>query len=121
MDLPAPIEGRDGKGRFAPGNKASKGNPHAQRVHRLRSVLIRATTPARMAKVIDTLLSLAEAGDVQAAKLVLAYTLGPPPQQLAVTADVRSAPFAEVCIVELPQKIILPANGREAHRSIDAK
>lgn len=109
MDLPAPRDGRDGNGRFAPGNRLSKGNPHARRVHKLRSVLLKAATPARMKRVALTLLRLAESGDVPAAKLLLQYTIGNPDQRLDVDlqADVRTATAAVVRIVELPD------NGRD--------
>lgn len=70
--------GRDGRGRFAKGNPGGPGNPLGAAVARLRAVLVKAVTPARMQKVADALLRLAENGDTDAARLLLSYTLGRP-------------------------------------------
>ena len=61
---PAPTasNGRDGNGRFAPGNRFANGNPHAKRIGQLRSALI----------------EMATAGDIQAIREVLLRVLGRP-------------------------------------------
>jgi len=69
---------RGANGRFVAGNKASCGNPHARRVAQLRSVFLSAATPEKMQRLAEALFRQAEAGDVAAARLVLAYTLGQP-------------------------------------------
>lgn len=79
-------DGRDTKGRFAPGNKASKGNPHAKRVNRLRTTILKAVTPAEMREVIAELLTKAKCGDVAAIKLLFEYTIGKPKEQVEVDA-----------------------------------
>ena len=70
--------GRDPHGRFGPGNKAAKGNPHARHVARLRAALYKAVRPADLADVVAALLSQAKTGDVSAAKELLQRLLGPP-------------------------------------------
>ena len=70
--------GRGERGRFGPGNKYAKGNPHARRVARLRAELLRTVTPADMREVATALLNQAKAGDVAAAKELLQRLLGPP-------------------------------------------
>jgi hypothetical protein len=70
--------GRGGNGRFASGNKLAKGNPHAKRVARLRSALLKAVSPADLREVVVALLSAAKAGDVAAARELLQRLLGPP-------------------------------------------
>src|SRR4051794_12760335 len=63
--------GRGGAGRFAPGNKLAKGNPHAKRVARLRAALLKAVSPADLREVIGALLTAAKGGDVPAARELL--------------------------------------------------
>jgi hypothetical protein len=75
----AVADGRDKTtGQFAPGNKCAVGNPHARRVQQLRNELFAVCTPAALRRVAATLLNRAEAGDLQAAELLLKYTLGRP-------------------------------------------
>lgn len=68
--------GRDGKGRFAPGNKGGPGNPNTQRVARLRETLLNAVTPEEMERVVRALLDKAQEGDVPAIKELLDRTIG---------------------------------------------
>ncbi len=70
--------GRSPKGTFLPGNKAARGNPHARRVARLRSALLKAVTPADIRRIVKSLIEAAAAGDTAAAKIVLDRTLGRP-------------------------------------------
>jgi len=67
-------------GRFLPGNKASKGNPQAAKVARLRAALLDAVKPSDMAAIIKSLIDKAKDGDIQAAKIILERTLGQPLQ-----------------------------------------
>lgn len=68
----------DVAGRFLPGNKAAKGNPHAKRIARLRAKLLATIRPADLAAVVKSMLDKARDGDVAAARLLLEYTLGRP-------------------------------------------
>jgi hypothetical protein len=79
-DLPSTTgsDGRGGGGRFAPGNKVAKGNPHAKRVAQLRSALLKAVSPTDLRQVVSALLSAAKGGDVPAARELLQRLLGPP-------------------------------------------
>ncbi len=121
------LNGRDAHGRFAKGNAGGPGNPFARQVGRLRQVLLNAATPERIERLACKMMELAEAGDVQAAKLVLSYVLGKPaeavnPDTLAVeeveqlkrnTAAVGSA-LPAVGAVELDPVLILVRAGRDA-------
>lgn len=73
-------DGRDIAGRFAPGNRAAVAhrNPLASRVARLRSELLKASTPERMRLGVEALWEKFAAGDVAAGKLILSYCLGEP-------------------------------------------
>src|SRR5467141_846016 len=71
-------DGRDGKGRFTAGNKGGPGNPFARKVAALRQALIASVTEQDIQDVAVRLLALAKEGNVPAAKLLLAYTLGKP-------------------------------------------
>jgi hypothetical protein len=68
----------DSKGRFKIGNTASKGNPLGGTVAKLRASMIAAITPERITEIIESLLEAATSGDINAAKLVLLYSIGKP-------------------------------------------
>lgn len=69
---------RDTGGRFLPGNKAAKGNPHARHVAQLRAALMRAVTPSDIQEIITSLVTAAKGGDINAARIILERTLGKP-------------------------------------------
>lgn len=69
---------RSKSGRFLPGNKAAKGNPHARHVAQLRAGLMRAVTPSDIQEIITSLVTAAKGGDINAARTVLERTLGKP-------------------------------------------
>src|SRR4051812_22732342 len=75
---PTAFNGRSAGGRFGPGNKCARGNPHARRVARLRAELLRAVTPQDLREVVAALLAKAKAGEVAAIKELLERLLGPP-------------------------------------------
>jgi hypothetical protein len=70
--------GHDQRGRFTKGNPGGHGNPFARQVAALRSALLAAVTTDDIAAVARALLARAKEGDVPAAKLLLAYSLGKP-------------------------------------------
>lgn len=67
---------RTASGKFAAGNKLSRGNPHCDRIAKLRSAMLAAVTEKNMKAVIKKLIELAEGGDVKAIQLLLDRTLG---------------------------------------------
>ncbi len=75
----APAGDRDAQGRFRTGNRGGPGNPFARQVAALRQALLNSVTAQDIQAVAGRLLELAKEGNVQAAKLLLAYTLGKPP------------------------------------------
>jgi hypothetical protein len=75
-----PDSGRDAGGRFAIGNPGGPGNPFARQVAALRREALEAVTPEDVRAIVTKLVELARAGNVPAAKLVLAYTVGKPAQ-----------------------------------------
>ncbi len=77
--------GRVGQGRFAPGNRFASGNPQAKRMYELRRALLDSADPDRVKAVGLKMLELAESGDVMAARLILEYLLGKPPQALELS------------------------------------
>jgi hypothetical protein len=104
-------EGRESNGRFSVGNKLARGNPHARRVAALRKAFLDAATEARMRRVALKLLTMAEAGDVAAARLALEYTLGKP----AKAADIDRLDLDEVALLSAaPLVADMPATGRVA-------
>jgi hypothetical protein len=65
-------------GRFAKGNLGRPGNPFARRVAALKQAALEGVTPEDMRSIMSKLTALAKAGDVAAAKVVLAYAIGKP-------------------------------------------
>ena len=72
------LSSRDGAGRFGPGNRVGKGNPHAKRVAALRSALLEAVSEDDMRAVIATIVEQAKQGDVMAARVLFERVLGKP-------------------------------------------
>jgi hypothetical protein len=75
---PTAQSGRDGKGRFARGNKGGPGNPFNRRVAALRQLLVERVSDDDLAAIVDRLVQKAREGDVSAARLVLSYAVGRP-------------------------------------------
>src|SRR5262249_18306316 len=65
-------------GRFGPGNKFGKGNPFYRRQAALRQALLDEVGEDGLQKLARKLLELALAGDVAAARTLLAYVVGRP-------------------------------------------
>ena len=78
------VTGRDARGRFAPGNRLGRGNPHARQTAAWREALVTAVTPANIATVIKRLVTAAEAGEPWAIRELLDRCLGKPHQALTV-------------------------------------
>jgi hypothetical protein len=74
----ASAAGRGTDGRFAKGNAGGTGNPFARQVAALRQAALAAITPDTIRAIFAKMADLALAGDVPAAKLVLAYAVGKP-------------------------------------------
>jgi hypothetical protein len=65
-------------GQFAKGNPGGPGNPAARRAVQLKQAFLAAATPQKLLQLAEKLLEQALAGDVTAASLFLAYSLGKP-------------------------------------------
>ncbi len=71
--------GRDpATGRFLPGWKGGSGNPHAQRVGRLRSALLEVVDETAIRRVVEALIKEAEGGNVPAVRELLDRCIGKP-------------------------------------------
>ena len=57
--------GRDERGRFAPGNVGGPGNPHAKQVGKLRSAMLAAVSDKEMKAVVKKLVELAKGATYQ--------------------------------------------------------
>src|SRR4051812_24643619 len=77
-DGTAPAGKDSATGRFLPGNKCGRGNPHYRRLAANRTAFLEAVGPVQVKALAADLLKRALAGDVDAARLVLAYALGRP-------------------------------------------
>ena len=74
----AQSNGRDAKGRFAPGNQGGPGNPFGRRVGELRKAMLAAVSDDDIQAIMRAMIERAKEGHVQAAKLVLSYSIGMP-------------------------------------------
>jgi hypothetical protein len=103
--IPSPaLWGRDGRGRFAPGNAGGPGNPFGKKTAALRKAFLDALSPERIRDLADRLYGQAVAGDLAAAKLVLAYAVGRPDP--APDPDRVDAGLAEIDLLrQLPNQI----------------
>lgn len=70
--------GRDARGRFSKGNCGGPGNPYSRKVGQWRSALARAVSSKDLKAIVKQLVTAAQGGDTAAARLILAYCLGPP-------------------------------------------
>src|SRR5438270_7592749 len=75
---PDGANGRDAGGRFTRGNPGGPGNPFARRIAELRRAAIATVTEDDIQAVITALIAKAKQGDVAAARLLLAHSLGQP-------------------------------------------
>jgi hypothetical protein len=70
--------GRDERGRFTRGNLGGPGNPFARRVAVFRRAICQAVSEDNIRAVTGRLVQQARAGDVAAARVLLAYAVGRP-------------------------------------------
>jgi hypothetical protein len=76
--------GRDGKGRFAPGNRGGPGNPNARAVGKLRSEFLSAVSAGDVRRAAQTILAVMDNPDGRAkdrlfaARELLLHVLGQP-------------------------------------------
>jgi hypothetical protein len=78
-------EGRDTRGRFAPGNPGGPGNPYARQVAAMRKVMAYFFNEERMRELAFILYEKASRGDLAAMKFIFQYVMGKPP--MAVDPD----------------------------------
>jgi hypothetical protein len=77
-DGPPPAGKDPATGRFLPGNRCGRGNPHYRKLAANRTAFLEAVGPEQVKALAAQLLARALAGDVDAARLVLAYAVGRP-------------------------------------------
>src|SRR6266498_1293392 len=70
--------GRESNGQFAKGNSIGPGNPFGRQVAQLRQAALNVVGLKDIEEVFSAILLLAKSGNLQAAKLILSYTLGKP-------------------------------------------
>jgi hypothetical protein len=75
---PAPDGGRDSRGRFTKGCKGGPGNPFNRQMAHMRKVLLECISEDDLRQMMQALVLKAKQGDLQALRLVLAYTVGRP-------------------------------------------
>jgi hypothetical protein len=76
--LPTVSDGRDAKGKFTKGNRASRGNATARKAARFRANLYQSVSVADFRQIVQQLISEAKGGESWAVKLAFEYLLGPP-------------------------------------------
>ena len=81
---------RTERGTFAAGNPGGPGRPPKSVEAEYQAAVRRAVKPAALAAVLRALVTKGRKGDVQAAKLVLAYTVGSPVTRIDQTVTARA-------------------------------
>jgi hypothetical protein len=76
--------GHDARGRFTAGNPGGSGNPFARQVAALRAAFLNDVSSEDVKEIAAALKAQAKKGNVAAARLVLAYSLGKPAQAVDV-------------------------------------
>jgi hypothetical protein len=74
-------DGRGPRGRFGPGNKFGHGNPFNRQLAKIRTALVNALNAGEMKRLVRLLLTMGEQGNLDALRLLLSYTVGPPLRQ----------------------------------------
>jgi hypothetical protein len=103
MSMSAVADGSSGRlehGRFAPGNRFGRGNPHAKRMCELRKVMLDSIEDGTIEAATRKLGELAATGDVAAIKLLFEYAIGRPVQALELTGP-DGEPLGGVSLVDL--------------------
>ena len=77
-------DGRDARGRFAPGNPGGPGRRFAHMSDAFRKILLGSLTPGEVRRIAQVLMDNAREGDVDAAKLILQICLGEPVDMTAL-------------------------------------
>lgn len=72
--------GRNTDGRFLPGNKLGRDNPHAKKISQLRAAMIKSITAKDIAAIVEKMTERAKSGDMAAIRELLDRTLGRPLQ-----------------------------------------
>ncbi len=103
---PSDNNGRDRKGRFAEGNRASRGNPLSVHLAKLRSALVKAVTPDDMQAVVAALIVKAKAGDVLAARELLDPTVGKAPAAISLDGFVDVSQVDHAATAALRQSLL---------------
>lgn len=123
--MPSP-NGRNGRGQFAKGNPGGPGNPHARRIGRLRSTLLRTITPEDIQAVVQKLIARAKCGDMTAISLLFDRIFGRPGQALEVSADITTAverpteiPIDDPLYIEFCSWLLAKGKGNEPLRVVD--
>lgn len=82
------VPGLDHRGKFAPGNKLGKGgNPYFTKMAAFKRALYESVLEGDVKEVFAAMVREAKGGDVAAAKLVLQYLVGAPPDLPNDAAD----------------------------------
>lgn len=93
-----PVDKRDDKGRFAPGNPGGPGRKPEQAAEALRRAVEEAVTPEHLGAVMRRLLRMALEGNLSAIRILLERTCGRPAQPAtpAVALDFDLPPLRSV-------------------------
>jgi hypothetical protein len=111
--------GRDGGGKFTVGNRCGRGNPFMRQLSANRSAILKVVGPEQVEQLIRTLLQRALCGDLDAARVLLSYSVGRP-GEVADPDDVDGDELRRLLKRPLALEVILSAlEGVDPARVID--
>jgi hypothetical protein len=89
------VNGRASNGRFSTGNTFAAGNPILRKIRALRAQLVQSIDRQAMQRIIRKLIEMAEAGDMEAIKVLFNYSIGRPsqtfePLEFLTSRDIQS-------------------------------
>ena len=93
---PTGLDGRSSRGTFATGNKFGTGNPNASKVQKLRAAMLEVIETKDVKVIVLTLVTLAQEGDLKAAKMILDLIGRPEGDAPSDTPEINDTNFEEI-------------------------
>ena len=100
--------GRDARGRFLPGNQVGRrgGRPPREMERQYLEAFQAGCSPERLAKIVAAVAAKAEAGSLEAAKLILRHAMPAWPLRVELASDAEEYRVAGLTAAEVNQQML---------------